>query len=99
MMTIMKDAYSPNKKVGCSFQYCNQVAHAITILYEYPDNWIIIDTLNSEPLIKTDDDDKRLSSGTTMTRCKGSLTLHTYLMYYLTNKLSNLKMQIIKLNL
>jgi len=91
MMTIMKDAYSPNKKVGCSFQYCNQVAHAITILYEYPDNWIIIDTLNSEPLIKTDDDDKRLSSGTTMTRCKGSLTLHTYLMYYLTNKLSKSK--------
>lgn len=89
MITEMTNANSVNQKVGCSFQFSNQIGHAITILYEpYSKSntrgkWIVIDTLKSKSLVENSYGD----SGT-MTICVDDSTLIAYLKYYFTNAIS-----------
>ena len=93
MMDEMRMNNSLNKKTGCSFIFANDVGHAITILYESSDShrekWIIIDTLRDELLVNNNTNllGNPVRSGT-MAICIDGLTLHSYLMYYLTKKLS-----------
>ena len=93
MMTVMRLKNTLNKKTGCSFIFANEVEHAITILYEsshpHREKWIIIDTLRDELLVNNNTNllGNPVRSGT-MAICIDALTLHSYLMYYLTKKLS-----------